>query len=214
VQAAIDDVGRYGESIYDMAKVNDWKQAATDLAWLKKAAELGSPFAMEKLAEYGLDENGTPGPSAEGERWLRTAVERGHRLAMVNLGTRLITGNGLTSDPKRGEQLLREAAQQGSQISMIKLGTYLLSGWGLNLDHQEGLRWLRSAGAMNADQLLELGLYLYQQSLTATTKAARGLAQEASILFQESRRQGNSIASLNLAYLLRRGEIADASCRR
>jgi len=38
VQAAIDDVGRYGESIYDMAKVSDWKQAASDLAWLKKAA--------------------------------------------------------------------------------------------------------------------------------------------------------------------------------
>ena len=29
VQAAIDDVGRYGESIYDMAKVSDWKQAAS-----------------------------------------------------------------------------------------------------------------------------------------------------------------------------------------
>src|SRR5260221_9220092 len=46
----------------------------------------------------------------------------------------------------------------------------------------------------------------------ATTKAARGLAKEASVLFQEALRQGNRIASLNLAYLLRRGEIADASC--
>jgi len=46
----------------------------------------------------------------------------------------------------------------------------------------------------------------------ATTKAARGLAKEASVLFQEASRQGNPIASLNLAYLLRRGEITDASC--
>jgi len=58
---------------------------------------------------------------------------------------------------------------------------------------------------------LELGLYLYQKSRTANTKTACGLAKEASVLFQEARRQGNPIASLNLAYLLRRGEIADAS---
>ncbi len=181
------------------------------LGWLKKSAELGNPFAMENLAEYELDENETHGSSAEGERWLRTAVENGHRLAAVNLGTRLITGNGLAPDPEHGERLLREAAQQGSQIAMIKLGTHLLSGWGLNLNQEEGLRWLRRAGATNASQLLELGLYVYQKSLTATTKAARGLAKEASNLFQEARRQGNRTASLNLAYLLRRGEITDAS---
>ncbi len=188
------------------------KSVEEGLEWLKKSAELGSPFAMEKLAEYELDQNDAPDASTEGGRWLRNAVDRGHRLAMVNLASRLITGDGLAPDPKQGEHLLREAAQQGSQIAMIKLGTYLLSGWGLNHNREEGLHWLRRAGAMNADQLLDLGLYLYQKSLTAKTKAARGLAQEASILFQESRLQGNSIASLNLAYLLRRGEIPDDSC--
>ena len=182
------------------------------LGWLRKSAELGNPFAMEKLAEYELDENETPGSSAEGERWLRTAVERGYRVATVALGSRLITGDGLAPDHQQGKQLLREAAQQGSQIAMIKLGTYLFSGWGLNHDHEEGLRWLRRAGAANADQLLEFGLYMYQKSLAATTKAARGLAKEASILFQEARRQGNRIASLNLAYLVRRGEITEPSC--
>lgn len=189
------------------------KSVDEGLAWLKKSAELGNPFAMEKLAEYELDENKTQADSAaEGERLLRNAIEHGNRVAVVALGSRLITGDGLASDPKQGEQLLREAARQDSQIAMIKLGTYLLSGWGLNDNLEEGLRWLRRAGATNADQLLELGLYLYQKSLTATPKAARGLAKEASILFQEALRQGNRIASLNLAYLLRRGEIVDASC--
>ena len=188
------------------------KSTEEGLGWLKKSAELGNPFAMEKLAEYELDENETPGSSAEGERWLRTAVERGHRLAMVNLGTRLITGNGLAPDPAGGERLLREAAREGSQIAMIKLGTYLLSGWGLDHNQEESLRCLRRAGATNASQLLELGLYLYHKSLTATTKTACGLAKEASVLFQEARRQGNRIASLNLAYILRRGEITHSSC--
>src|SRR6266566_8631128 len=188
------------------------KSIEEGLVWLKKSAELGNPFAMEKLAEYELDENETPGSSAEGERLLRTSVERGYRLAMVNLGTRLIKGNGLAPDPEQGEQLLRQAAQQGSQIAMIKLGTYLLSGWGLDYNQEEGFRWLRRAGATNADQLLELGLYLYQKSLTAATKVALGLAREASILFREASRQGNSIASLNLAYLVRRGEVTDPLC--
>ncbi len=188
------------------------KSVEEGVLWLRKSAELGNPFAMEKLAEYELDENETLGSSAEGERWLRSAVERGHRLAVINLGTRLITGNGLAPDPEQGERLLREAAREGSQIAMIKIGTYLLSGWGLDHNQEEGLRWLRGAGATNASQLLELGLYLYQKSLTGTTKAARGLAEEASVLFQEARHQGNPIASLNLAYLLRRGEITNASC--
>jgi hypothetical protein len=188
------------------------KSTEEGLEWLKKSAELDNPFAMEKLADYELDENETPGPSTQGERWLRTAVGRGYRLAVVNLGTRLITGNGLAPHPEQGERLLREAAREGSQIAMIKLGTYLLSGCGLDHNQEEGLRWLRRAGATNADQLLELGLYVYQKSLAATTKAARGLAKEARVLFQEARRQGNPIASLNLAYLLRRGEITDDGC--
>jgi TPR repeat protein len=187
------------------------KSVEEGLEWLRKSAESGNPFAMEELAEYELDEDDKPGSSAEGERWLRNAVERGYRVAMVNLGTRLITGNGLASDAERGERLLCEAAQQGSQIAMIRLGTYLLSGWGLDHNHEEGLRWLRRAGATNADQLLELGLHLYQRSLTGTIKAARGLAKEASVLFQEALRQGNRTAALNLTYLLRRFEIKDAS---
>jgi len=116
-------------------------------------------------------------------------------------------------DPERGERVLREAARQGSQMAMVKVGAYLLSAGGLNRNREEGLRWLRRAGATNADQLLELGLYLYQKSLTATTtKATRGLAQEASVLFQDALAQGNHTAALNLAYLLRRGEIAEPSC--
>src|SRR5260370_24538233 len=110
---------------------------------------------------------------------------------MINLGTRFITCNGLAGIPEQGERFLREAARQGSQIAMIKLGTYLLSGWGLDRDQGEGLRWLRRAGATSASQLLELGVYLYQKSLTATTKAACALAKEAGVLFQEARRQGN-----------------------
>jgi TPR repeat protein len=183
------------------------KSIGDGIEWLRKAAESGNPFAMDKLADYKLDETGTPESAVEGERWLGTAVDRGYRPAVVNLGTRLITGIGLAPVPEDGERLLREAAHRGSQIAMMKLGIYLLSGWGLQYNREDGLLWLRRAGATNASQLLELGLYLYQKSRTATSKAAFGMAKEASVLFQEARSQGSRIASLNLAYLLRRGEI-------
>ncbi len=188
------------------------KSVQEGVGWLKKSAESGNPFAMEKLADYELDEIEAPASAVEGERWLRTAVVAGYRLAVVNLGSRLITGIGVAPLPEEGERLLREAADQGSQIATIKLGIHLLSGWGLKCNLEEGLLWLKRAGATNASQLLELGLYLYQKSRTATSKAARGLAKEAYILFHEARCQGSHIASLNLAYLLRRGEIMDASC--
>ena len=38
VRDAIDDVGRYGEEIYDLVKLGDWPKAASDVALLKQAA--------------------------------------------------------------------------------------------------------------------------------------------------------------------------------
>jgi hypothetical protein len=173
---------------------------------------MGNPFAMERLADYRFEEAASANVSAEGERWLNAATEHGCRLAMVNLASRLMTGVGLARDTKRGERLLRQAAQQGSQTAMIELGTYLLSSWHERGHPKEGLSWLRRAGATNANELLELGMNLYHRSLTASTTVRRWAATEAAILFREALRQGNRVASLNLAYLLRRGEITNASC--
>jgi TPR repeat protein len=183
------------------------------LKWLRRSAELGNPFAMEKLAAFELDEQ-QEGPSTEGERWLRTAAECGYRLAMVNLGSRLIAGEGVAPNPKEGERLLRNAAGRGSRIAMIKLGIYLLSGLGVSRNREEGLRWLRRAAAGSSDRLSELGLYLYQKSLDASigVRAKRLAAREAGVIFLEARRQGSSLASLNLAYLVRRREIEEDAC--
>jgi len=38
VRDAIDDVGRYGEEIYDLVKLRDWSKAASDVVFLKQAA--------------------------------------------------------------------------------------------------------------------------------------------------------------------------------
>lgn len=182
------------------------------LEWLRRAADSGSPIAMARLAECMLDhECSSPESTKEAEDWLEKAIHHGNLHAAVMLGTRLITGSALPADPQRGRRLLVQAAEGGSQIAHIKLGVYLLSGRGLAQNKEEGFSWLRRVGCLQPSQLQFLNYYLYMKSLAAPTRGERRLlAEEAGVLFYESVQQGNSGDELNLAYLIRRGEI-DAS---
>ena len=137
-------------------------------------------FSVKNIALAASFRGWLESSPTEGERWLRSSAQNGDLYAMEKLGLRLLTGDGLPKSPKEGLKWLKKSAELGNsfameKLAMIKLGTYLLSGWGLNHNQEEGLRWLRRAGATTASQLLELGLQLYQKSLAATRKAARGL---------------------------------------
>ncbi len=56
VPTSVNQVGEYGEDIYDAAKANDWKQAATKLAALKQAANrLDTDIKSEDPNEDRLD---------------------------------------------------------------------------------------------------------------------------------------------------------------
>lgn len=179
------------------------------LEWLRRAADSGSPIAMARFAECLLDhEPSSPESRKEAEDWLEKAIHHGNLHAAVMLGTRLITGSVLPADPERGRRLLVQAAEGGSQIAHIKLGVYLLSGRGLAQDKEEGFSWLRRVGCLQPSQLQFLNFHLYMKSLAAPTRGEkRLLAEEAGVLFYESVQQGNSGDELNLAYLIRRGEI-------
>lgn len=184
------------------------KSTEEGLGWMRQAGEQGSAIAMMRLAECLLDGEPSSELRAEAERWLEKAIDLGSHQATIVLGTRLITGAGLSGDPERGEQLLRKAAHGGSQLAHIRLGVYLLSGRGLAQDREEALRWLRRVGVTRPSQLQFVNYYLYQKSLTALSRTqARLLAEEAGVLFYESVQQGNIGDQMNLAYLIRRGEI-------
>lgn len=181
------------------------------LGWLRRAANLGSPIAMAHIAQCVLDDEHSLESRTEAEQWLQKAINQGNSQAAIILGTRLITGTGLLADPERGKRLLVKAAQGGSQLAHIKLGVYLLSGRGLAPNREEGLHWLRRVGCTQSAQLQFLNYYLYLKSLAASTRGeARLLAEEAGVLFHESVQQGNSADEMNLAYMIRRGEIDPA----
>jgi len=180
------------------------------LQWLRKSADLGNPFAMERLGDHELDRSSSTEAMEIGEKWLLAAATRGSRTAIVNLGARLMTGNGLVRDARRGELLLRKAGKLGNQMAIIRLGVFLIEGFGLDADPEGGLRLLRQAGATNTGKIIEFGLRLYQISRAASSfQAARSAAHQAGRLFWVARCAGAADAGINLAYLIRRGEVGD-----
>jgi TPR repeat protein len=170
-------------------------------------AEDGDVHSMEQLAECLLsDPDGDR--ATEGERWLRIAAERGSPTARITLGVLLLQGKSLRGSPEQGRRLLHEEAINGSQLAQLRLGVRSLSGKQGQADREEAFRWFHRLGATKPDDLSNLGHYLYLKSLGASKLQAQDLAEEAALLFKEAVRQGHRGAELNLAYMLRRGEIS------
>lgn len=180
------------------------------LIWLRRSAERGNTLGMERLAAALLEvENAAH--CLEAEQWLQRAIDCGDRGAAVTLGYRLITGQGLLADPDRGQALLIDAIRRGNQLACIKLAIYLKDGIGLQRDAQAGRLWLRCVGAIQPAQIGALGAQLYMRIQAGLPNEVRGQMREVASLFCESLSQGHMAAGLNVAYLVRRGEM-DAHC--
>lgn len=188
------------------------KSPEEGLVWLRRSVEQGNPVAMLLLAECLLETKPSSDVATEAEQWLERSIEHGNRQAAISLASRLIAGAGLSADPHRGKQLLVDLANDGSQLAHVKLGVCLLSGQALTENREEGLRWLRRIGATEANHMSVLAYYIYMKSMAASTKGgARILAGDAAVLLQEAVRCGNHEEAVNLAYLIRRGEISGSS---
>ena len=121
---------------------------------------------------------------------------------MVSLGQRLLDGDGLKADAAEGESWLRKAVAADDPDAMETLGNVFVEGDQLHSDPAEGVRWLEKAvQAGSAYAGVTLGYHLYQQKDHAA----------AAKLFLWSYRHEERLGALNLAYMLRRGEVADAS---
>jgi TPR repeat protein len=83
-------------------------------AWLRKAAELGSPAGMGGVGGSLLQGEGVEVDMARGMRWLRKAAESGHSHSMYLLGRYLaLGGGGLRKDTPAAVGWLRKAAELG-----------------------------------------------------------------------------------------------------
>ena len=177
------------------------------LSWLTQSAQLGNVVAMVRLAEWLLHEPSIEDSRAAAAQWYQRAIAAGYTSANISLGVRLITGRGLPADPRRGMELLHDAARRGSQLAHFRLAAHLIDGIGVPADREVGLTWLRRVGVTRAAQVADAGLHLYLQTLRKAAVGIDPLPRESAALFREALNQGHRNAGLNLAYLIRRGEI-------
>lgn len=198
---------RLGE--YLLSK-GDSKSAAEGEDWLRLASGTGSASAFYALGSRALDGLCASTSPQRGLELLKEAAACGHLQGTAELGIRLLCGVGTKANSAEGEVWLRRAADLHDQTSMILLGRWLISGRYLPSTLSEGELWLARAGVRRAIDGSRLGSHLYRHALNSTSSGISQLFMEeaAESLFQ-GHLFGDQIASVNLAYMIRRGE-ADA----
>lgn len=177
--------------------------AEKGLELLSISARLGNPSAALGVAESlcTFRQLGDPEPSFE------MAIQHNYGPAIVRLGARLLTGRSVTFDETRGKALLSEAAKRSSQLAHIRLAAHYLPPSTGQENRQRALEFLRLIGVETAEHVANIALYMYRKSFSELPDGAAHFAGEAGRLFQEAMLQGRRSARINLAYLVRRGEV-------
>lgn len=98
------------------------------VAFLKRAAMLGEPYAQYVLGEQLLNYGPTPEAQAEGVRWLRAACEQNYLPAMSKLAGALENGKGCAPDPLGALYWLEKGSQSGNSECQTALGTCYMYG--------------------------------------------------------------------------------------
>lgn len=198
---------RLAERLLGGKQSTDKKEEA--LSWLHRASEAGSLSARYLLALQLLD-HGATDEMAEGWDLLRQNAERGFLAAQREIGLRALTAKPATIfGLADAEHWLRSAACFGDRVAMIFLGRFLTMGRHVQSSPKEGMEWLVRAGCRNAGDVPRLGLLLYRRALDEFSPIARQrLCDEAASLFHEGQKNGDSSSSVNLAYMVRRGEVS------
>ena len=141
------------------------------VAWLRKSAEQGNPFAMRFLGFVyeGKDK-------AESDDWYRKASEAMYRAAkhgdpraQHDLAGLYRDGIGVTKDPAEADKWFalaaknyRAAAEQGDPDAQCQLGGFYMKGVGVEKDEAEAVKWFRRAaeqGCMKGKALLGLAYF-------------------------------------------------------
>ena len=141
------------------------------IAWLRRSAEQGNPFAMRFLGFVfeGKDR-------AESDEWYKKAAEalyhaakQGDPRAQHDLAGLYRDGLGVTKDSAEADKWFalaaknyRAAAEQGDPEAQCQLGGFYMKGVGLEKDEAEGVKWFRRAaeqGFMKGKALLGMAYY-------------------------------------------------------
>ena len=122
---------------------------ASALARLRRAADLGSALAQERLGNLYRHGEGVEQDLREAEAWLRRAAEQGLADAQLDLGSMYYVGSGVGQDLRAAAAWVRRAAQQEHPIAQWVLGWMYQCGRGVDLDYIKAVSWYRKAAERN-----------------------------------------------------------------
>ena len=141
------------------------------IAWLRRSAEQGNPFAMRFLGFVYAGKD-----KAESDEWYRKAVEalyqaakQGDPRAQHDLAGLYRDGIGVPKDSDEAGKWFElaaknyhAAAEQGDPEAQCQLGGFYMKGVGVEKDEAEAVKWFRKAaeqGFMKGKSLLGLAYF-------------------------------------------------------
>jgi TPR repeat protein len=120
------------------------RNAKIGVEWLKKAADFGDRFALNRLGEVYSD-----GTVKEDEprasRYFLEAAERGDVAAMYAIAGRLAVGTGIDKDDVAAFKWYEKAAANGHNKATIRLAICYSSGKGVARDAKKAFKFFKQA---------------------------------------------------------------------
>lgn len=144
--------------------IHGWREhdPAEGEAWLRRSAEEGDVYAMQKLGQRLIEGDGLePSPEA-GIQWLKKSAEHGNPLAMTDLANICFDASSGPKTSEEGLVWLNRAIAAGDKFAAVAYGVRLLVGQGVEQNSAEGERLLREAAENDGILLahIRLGAHL------------------------------------------------------
>lgn len=166
----------------------------------KKAASLGLPAAMYRLARAYDKGLGVDRDIKRAAKWYVKAADSGHAGAMASAGTLYEFGEGVDKSVVTALVLYRQAAEKGDRDAMTSLGYLYAEGKGVAKDERQARRWYGTAA--------DLGQRRAMYNLALMLRYARGGRSDkaaAARWFAAAANKGHAGAMRQLAFLYDEG---------
>ena len=145
------------------------------IEWYRKAVDMGSPNAQNKLGVMYDDGKGVEEDEIEATKWYRKAAEQGYKWGHYNLGLQYQYGEGVDKDYYEAYKWFRKAADQDLAEAQNTLGIFYDSGYGVDEDDVEAAKWFRKAAEQGYDWgQINLGhMYRYGKGVAIDIEKAK-----------------------------------------
>lgn len=106
------------------------KNPEEGVLWLRLAASMGWPHAINALGDAYLNGNGVDQNQNEAVELYRSAAGLGQTTAMANVGLAYLKGSGVAADPAVGLEWLERSRTLGNGFAPVYAGRFYLTGGG------------------------------------------------------------------------------------